>query len=227
MKRRGERGGVLAALMVAMAVMGILTAVAAQWWSDVKRRDDEAEMIFRAREIARGILAYRKDRGALPTELKQLLEPGNKGQYFVRREYKDPLVKDGKWGLLFAGPAGNVFDPNSSTPIDPGQLPMGETPAQDNPGGLGTLQRSAGSGQEVGGLPIVGVKSLCKDEPFRILDEKTKYADWQFHIFQLEGTAGQPGAPGGQPGRPGRPGGGRPGSPGGVRPGGGVPGGGN
>jgi type II secretory pathway pseudopilin PulG len=209
----------MAALMVAIAVMGIMTAVAAQWWSDVKRRDDEAEMIFRAREIARGLVMYRRDRGALPTDLEQLFEPGGKGQYFVRKKYTDPLVKDGKWGLLYAGPAGNVFDPNSPNPVDPSQLPTGPSPAQDNPGGLGTLQRSIGAGQQVGGLPIVGVKSLCKDKPFRVIDDKQNYADWQFHIFQLEAVAGQPGAPG-QPGRPGRPGANRPGTPGGVRPGG-------
>lgn len=221
---RKQRGSVMAALMVAIAILGIMTAVATQWWSDVKRRDDEAEMIFRAREIVRGILFYRRDRGALPTDLEQLLEPGSKGQYFIRQKYKDPLVKDGKWGLLFAGPAGNVYDPNSSAQPDPSQLPEGTVPAQDNPGGTGTLPRSAGGGQEVGGLPIVGVKSLCTDEPFRVLDDKSKYADWQFHVFQLEGGQGGPGEPG-QPGRPGQPGGrpgaGRPGGTGGVRPGGG------
>lgn len=195
--------------MVAIAVLGILTGIALQLWSDVKRREDEAEMIFRAREIVRAILLYRRDRGTLPTELKQLLEPGSRGQYFLRQDYRDPLVRGGKWGLLYAGPAGNVYDPDSATAIDPSQLPGGPVPGQDNPGGRMTLGESPGGGQEVGGLPIVGVKTLCKEKPFRVLDDKTEYSEWQFHIFQLEAAPGQ-GAPGqpGRPGQPGQPGGG-------------------
>src|SRR5262245_48993168 len=107
MRRRGrESGHLMVGVMAAVAILVILSTVAFQSWADVLRRDNEAEMMFRAQEIVRAIRKYQKDRGAPPTELKQLMEPGNRGQYFLRHLYKDPLVKGGKWGLLFAGPGG-------------------------------------------------------------------------------------------------------------------------
>jgi len=99
-------------LMVMVAIMMILSTVTFQAWGDTLRRDNEAEMMFRAREIARALQLYQKDRGTLPTKMEQLIEPGSKGQYFLRKKYKDPLVKDGKWGLLFLAPGGGIYDPN-------------------------------------------------------------------------------------------------------------------
>lgn len=184
---RKDRGSILAALVAGIAVAAILSAVAAQEWTDVLRRDNEAEMIFRAQEISRAIKRYRKDRGALPNKLEDLMEPGTRGQYFLRHLYKDPLVKDGKWGLLYAGPGGGVVDPNlqgmpdSPTIGESTRDPQGNTlPGQERivPGG--------GGGSELTGLPIAGVRSLCTEEPFRRYRDKDDYAQWQFTVFDLE-----------------------------------------
>ena len=98
-------GPLMVGVVVLVSLMLIYSTVALQDWKDVIRRDDEAEMIFRAREIVRGLRRYQQDRGALPTDLELLKEPGSKGQYFIRRLYDDPLVTDGKWGLLLSGSA--------------------------------------------------------------------------------------------------------------------------
>jgi type II secretory pathway pseudopilin PulG len=99
-------------LVAAVAILMILSAVAVQNWSDVLRRDREAEMLFRAQEIVRAIRKYQRDKPGVPlTELKLLMEPGSKRQFFLRKLYTDPLVKDGKWGLLYAAPQGGVYDP--------------------------------------------------------------------------------------------------------------------
>lgn len=112
--RRNERGHLMAGLMSAVAIMLILSTVAFQFWTDVIRRDNEAEMMFRAQEIVRAIQRYRKDHGGVaPLKLEDLMEPGPKGQYYLRQLYTDPLVTDGKWGLLFAGPDGTIIDPNA------------------------------------------------------------------------------------------------------------------
>jgi hypothetical protein len=41
------------------------------------------------------------------------MEPGPRGQYYLRKLWKDPLVPDGKWGLLYIGPGGQIVDPNA------------------------------------------------------------------------------------------------------------------
>jgi type II secretory pathway pseudopilin PulG len=103
----------MAGVMVLLAIMMIFSTIAFQSWEEVLRRDNEAEMMFRAQEIVRAIQRYRADRGNSPGKLEDLLEPGSKAQYFIRHRYVDALTEDGKWGLLYAGPGGQVIDPNA------------------------------------------------------------------------------------------------------------------
>ena len=110
--RGGERGQLMAGLMVMIAIMLIFSTVVFQSWEDLLRRDHEAEMMFRAQEIVHAIVRFRKERGVAPAKLEELLEPGSRGQYFLRQGYLDPLVRDGRWGLLYGGPGGEVIDPN-------------------------------------------------------------------------------------------------------------------
>ncbi len=225
-------------LVFLIAVMLILSTVAVQKFSDRLRRENEAEMIFRAQEIVRAIVRYQQDRGTFPTKLEELNEPGSRNQRFIRRMYKDPLTKDGKWGLLYAAPGGGIIDPNR--PVAGVADIIGErtsTPTRSQGGLQGGF---AGGAQEVGGLTLVGVKSLCTEKPFRVWNGLTEYAEWQFTVYDLQnqqqGTQIQQGAgnknqgqnigPGGRRKR-GRPGGGpgprgrgRGGNRGGGRPGG-------
>ncbi len=259
----GEEGHLMVALVAAIAVMMILTLVAEQLWKDVLRRDLEAEMIFRAQDIVRALKRYRADHGGkLPTELKEMMEPGPRGSYYLRKLWKDPLVKGGKWGLLYASPQGGYLDPNAPPGMDP-SVPLGlpgaatpglqpqqpqqpqktqqpQKPARgtrrqpqspddgDNPTGQegsdeaqsgdqpeksgSSLRTRFGTGeQEMSGLPIIGVKSLCKDRPFRVINDQTEYALWRFTLLDLDQQqrAGQ-GAGGGAPQAPGQ-------APGGVQ----------
>ncbi len=210
MKRAGkpdaQAGHLMVGLMVLVAILTISSTVGFQAWQDVVRRDKEAEMIFRAQDICRAIKRFQKDQGTLPIELKQLMNKGNKQQFFLRRMYKDPLVKDGKWGLLFLAPGG-IYDPNgeeagigvdaSGNPLPAPASPLGPaggvgTPGSSGATGLGRSRPGAvplggppggvpkpGEGGEVG-LPIVGVKSLSKDPPFRVLRDQTDYSKWLF-----------------------------------------------
>ena len=224
--RRGERGALMVGLMASVAILTILSTVGFQAWQDVVRRDREAEMMFRAQEIVRALRRYQKDQGALPVQLDALLKPGNRGQYFLRHPYTDPLVKGGKWGLLFLAPGGGIYDPNAeegSTGVDgEGEqvlgkpAPFGQTPGAKgsrlNPtgGGLGQTPGigaqapgagtggfgAGGAGEQ--GLPIAGVRTLCTDKPFRVFREQTEYDKWLFTVLDQD----MPGAIPGQPGQP-------------------------
>lgn len=234
-------GHIMAGVMVLLALMLIFSTVVFQSWQDVLRRDNEAEMIFRAEEIARAILRYKKDQGGKPlTKLEMLLEPGSKTQYLIRRLYTDPLVKDGKWGLLYEGPGGQVIDPNAVATFTKEQLEaLGvderarawkniDQKKQNPPAGSQQFQpitdpsqgSEAAGGRQFAGLPIAGVRTLSTDKPFRVYKGQSEYAQWKFTWQELQKPKlpGQPGTPGagGRPGGAGSGSSGRLGSSGGL-----------
>jgi hypothetical protein len=197
----------MAGLVAMIAVSLIWSAVGFQAWVDVLRRDNEAEMIFRAEDIVRAIQRYRRDHGGQgPRKLSELMEPSPRRSYYIRREYDDPLVPDGKWGLLYMGPGGSIIDP-SVEPEDGGLglgLDSGSSSDQSSDEGsnltagqpttagqLGGVGNPAGSGGDEGtGLPIAGVKTLCKEKPFRVYKEESEYAKWLFTYLDLTGGGG-------------------------------------
>jgi len=105
--RRGESGAVLMVLMIVVIIMMILMGRAAQSWSTITQRERETEFIFRGQQIASAIQRFQTDNGSLPTTMKQLLEPGPKGNSrYLRHEWKDPLT-GGDWVLLWLAPDGS------------------------------------------------------------------------------------------------------------------------
>ncbi len=212
-RRSGQDGHLMVGVVAMLAIMLILSTVATQKWEDVLQRENEAEMMFRAEEIVRAISRYQQDQGHLPTKLEDLLDPGKKGQYFIRRLYDDPLVKDGKWGLLYAAPGGGLYDPSNPQTVSTGEE-IGST-SQVQTQSVGGLQSGFPGGvQETGGLPIAGVKTLCKKTPFRVYRGLTDYSQWLFSIFDLQTTQLPGQGKGRGPRAGGAPGGGAAGAPG-------------
>jgi len=197
-RRPKETGVLIVAIMAGIAIMLILSTVAVQSWTDITRRDNEAEMMFRAQDIVRALKRFQADKGKLPTELKELMEPGQRGQYFLRHLWKDPLVKDGKWQLVYASPAGGIFDPTApglppnGNPATPGAPTSLLNPPTDNAGDSGAPFGTAKTGDgavDPTGMPIAGVKTKSKDRPFRKYKDKSEYKEWVFSIFDLDPTA--------------------------------------
>lgn len=159
-RRKSQGGYLMAALAAAVAVMVIFSTLAFQAWVDVLRRDNEAEMIFRAQDLVRAIQRYRRDHGGVaPQKLEDLMEPGQRGQYYLRQLWKDPLVPDGKWGLVYVGPGGQIIDPNApeqDTGLGGGSglgggLGGGRSSIFDRNEGEGEQDRPAGSASQAGG----------------------------------------------------------------------------
>ena len=115
-RHRGESGAILIIFMVVLAVAAIALTAAAQAWSTTWRRDSEEELIFRANQYVLGIIAYRKEHGGqFPLKLEDLKKPGPRRLRYVRKLYRDPIAKDGKWGLLYLMPGGQgVYDPKAA-----------------------------------------------------------------------------------------------------------------
>ena len=101
-----------------------------------------------------------------------------------------------------------MYDPTAeAAPGQPGAVPglpqssPGLSGSGGAPGEVGIAFPGASQkAGEVSGLPIVGVKTLCKDKPFRVYKDTEEYARWLFSVFDLDQqVAGQQGQPPGAP----------------------------
>ena len=154
----GERGYLMVGVVLIIALMLIFSTIAFQSWDDVVRRDNEAEMMARAQEIVRAMVRYRKDNGTTPDKLELLIEPGPRGQYYLRHLYKDPLVKDGKWGLLYLGAGGEIVDPNATElPGEEADDPFASLKTSIDREGERGGRKGGRGGKAAGGLRVSGV----------------------------------------------------------------------
>ena len=111
-----------------MALMIIAATIEAPRLVEQMKRDREAEMIHRGTEYARAIKKFYKKNGRYPASLDDL----DKGQVrFLRKRFKDPLAKDGKWRLLHYGDIQTLLNTGA-----PG-TPAGALGGALNPGGAG------------------------------------------------------------------------------------------
>jgi type II secretory pathway pseudopilin PulG len=187
--------------MAAVTVMMILLAAAMPSWRYVMRNDAEEELLFRGGQIADAIARYQRRHGnALPPSLEVLVQ-----QRFLRKAYKDPMTKGGRWRFLRPGDAVLPGAPGvPGAPARPGSPTTTTTTTT-------TTRPSAFSqpGQLIGGFQ--GVATTSTEKSLRIFNGRTRYNEWLF-------IAGQPRVIGRQ-----APAGPRPGSvlPGSTRPAGG------
>jgi general secretion pathway protein G len=175
-RRRGEAGYSLVALMAAVAIMMVLMAAAVPSWRYVMRNDAEEELLSRGGQIADAIARYQRRHGnALPPSLEVLVQ-----RRFLRRAYKDPMTKHGRWRLLRPGDAvlpgvpgvpGAAGRPGSGTPTTTTTTTTTRPSAFSQPG------------QALGGFQ--GVASTSTEKSLRIFNGRTRYNEWLF-------VAGQP-----------------------------------
>ncbi len=87
--RPGERGYVLLALLLLMALIGIAAAVIVPSIKFNMQRDREEEMIHRGVQYSRAIRSFYKKFGRYPVKIEDLENTNN--IRFLRKRYKDPL----------------------------------------------------------------------------------------------------------------------------------------
>lgn len=115
-----ERGYVLLALLLIIALIAIFAATLV---TDIKfdiRREREQEMIHRGVQYSRAIRGYYKKFGRYPTKLEDLESANN--LRFLRKRYKDPitgqdfkLLHFGEVKLTFTGGIGGGAIPGAAT----------------------------------------------------------------------------------------------------------------
>lgn len=220
--QRKEAGYALLLVVFLAAILLLSLAVAVPPALHEGTREREEELIFRGEQYQRAIGLFYKKYGRYPNTIDELLRSNDRG--FLRKEFPDPMTKDGKWRIIGLGPAGalvgsgqNPLGPGSGpvTPTSPGstapQPPARETRGRGETGG--------GSSSDQPSYPIAGVASRSTKPSIRVYNGSSGYANWEFIYDPTKdlvlvppgGTQGpgQPPRPGQPPTQP-RPGGQRP-----------------
>ena len=210
----------MAALLVAIAVMGVAMTVALPAWRQQTQREKEEELIFRGRQYVRAVqLFQRKYAAAYPPDVDLLVR-----LKLLRRKYTDPMVKDGEFEILYQGSPMSVTVPvqgrgGAQTSPTPGAGGAGQSAFTfDSRSGAvvqGGQPRTGGVVGPRGG--VLGVRSKSTETSIRVFEGATHYNEWRFLFVARATVPGQRGGQGG-PGGGGMPGGGRGGQ--GMGPGG-------
>lgn len=108
--RCGQRGFVLLALLVALALLAVGLMGAVDVWRISRQRDREQELLFVGDQYRQAIRSYystapRGGQRGYPTSLEVLLEDDRfpTPVHHLRRAYPDPVTGQAEWGLLKAG----------------------------------------------------------------------------------------------------------------------------
>jgi type II secretory pathway pseudopilin PulG len=170
-----QRGFSLVALMAGITMAMLVLGAALPAWRYIVKDDREQELIFRGLQIADAVQRYQAKHKTLPASLEVLV----KGR-FLRKLYKDPMVKDGKWRLMRqgegaggvpGGPKGGPSPPPTTRPSGPGGTPGGSYGV------------------------ISGVASLSNERGLRLYNGKQRYSEWIFALGQPRVVGKTPLAP--------------------------------
>jgi type II secretory pathway pseudopilin PulG len=144
----GEAGYNLIILMVLVTVMNIMVAVALPSWSKWAQREKEEELIFRGLQYAEAIRVFQTRFGRPPNTLEELIEVEPRS---IRQLFPNPMMENGKWGILVQAPPSGGRVPGGSpgqNRINPrgGRGDADQPPGQDPGQGAGQPGRPSGPG---------------------------------------------------------------------------------
>jgi hypothetical protein len=181
----------MAALLVGMSVMAVMLSVALPLWRTAAKREREAELIFRGEQYARAVALFqRKYANTFPPNLEILIE-----QKFLRKQYMDPMTKDGEFQLLYVGDPTGAAGRQGGPPAQAGQSGRGGAPAGQAAGQIGRAGQ-AGPPTALGATPtgarggITGVASKSTEVGLRLYNGLSKYNEWAFVAIQADTQAG-------------------------------------
>jgi type II secretory pathway pseudopilin PulG len=169
--RSTQAGFTLVALMASITVMLIVMGAGARSWSYVMKDAREEELIFRGTQIVDAIERFQaKNGGALPVSIDVLV----KGR-FLRKAYKDPMTKDGKWRLVHQGELVGVGGQGPGPSPSPSGRPTPTPTPSPSPGG-------GPAGETLGGF--IGVATRSREKSLRLFNGKKYYHEWIFAVGQ-------------------------------------------
>lgn len=217
---RSKEGFTFVAVMLSVAILGIMATVGFPVWSHITLREQEKELIFRGERYALAIKNYqRAHQGAYPSSLEQLIKDVR--IRYLRRLWVDPVSEQDEpdWGLIFL--FGNQYVKETGEQVGtkvlkpgakPGQTGQRPSPAtkQQKKKDDRHLSKLRGPKIAKGRGAVVGVYSKVDQEALMMYKGKKNYSDWLFisDLFEvppLFPKKGQLPQPKGQQGIPGLP----------------------
>jgi type II secretory pathway pseudopilin PulG len=149
-----EEGYAMAALLVTLLVMGVLSSIMLPSWSQAAKREREAELVFRGEQYSRAIRLFQKEHpGVFPLNLETLVE-----QRFLRRLYKDPMIENGEFLVLY-----------QATEKDLRTTKLDQEP--DDQAGIPVARPTGG---------IIGVVSKSTKPSLLLYNGSSAYSEWEF-----------------------------------------------
>lgn len=124
----GEKGFTYPAALLLIIIVSISLMVVQQQWSTVMKRDREKELFFRAEQLVSAVGSFYQSspQGSqqYPGNLKVLLKDNRfqVAKRHLRKLFKDPMTKDGDWGIVYDG-KGNIkgfFSRSGEEPLKKG-----------------------------------------------------------------------------------------------------------
>ena len=112
------------ALLILIAVMGVVLASAGESWYLAMQREKEKELLFAGDQFRRAFDQYymhaQSASGRFPVSLDDLLKDPRAPdtQRYLRKIYNDPITGSPTWGLV-KGPGGEIFGVYSLSEDEP------------------------------------------------------------------------------------------------------------
>jgi type II secretory pathway pseudopilin PulG len=162
---KNRPGYSLVILMLAAFVLAIGLLIAVPVWQTQIQREKEAELVFRGQQFVEAVRLFQaKNPATFPKSLDELVR-----KRFLRRLYKDPMTRDGKWNVILQYEGRSQ---SRSAPGRSGGQPQGSTQQvlvvpQDNL-------------SDVDSPRILGVVSSSPKKSFRIYNDGETYDQWLF-----------------------------------------------
>jgi type II secretory pathway pseudopilin PulG len=165
-------------LIVALTVLNIMVAAMMPLMSTEIQREKEEELVFRGFQYAEAIRVFHKRFQRYPNKLEELIEVKPR---CLRQLWKDPMTKDGKWGIIFQNQGTPLqVQPQGGQQVQTGQPdqppPDGGNGADQGEGGLNTPK----PGDVVAVGPIIGVYSKSSKASHLVFYGHQRYDEWRF-----------------------------------------------
>ena len=173
--RGGEAGYNMVMLIVALTVLNIIIAAMLPLMSTEIQREKEEELVFRGFQYAEAIRIFKLRFQRFPNKLEELIEIKPR---CIRQLWKDPMTKDGKWGLIFQNQGQPVTVPPPGGNGQPSTPPPDNSKGDADNNGLNTPKQ----GDVVAVGPIIGVYSKSPKASHLVFYGHQRYDEWRFTV---------------------------------------------
>jgi len=157
--------------MMAVLVISLGLLIALPVWQTELQREKEEELIFRGKQYAEAVRIFtQKNPGRFPATLKELLD-----KKCIRRLYRDPFDRDGKWNVVLASTAPM---PAAGTSEYGANNPAGGQAAQE------VLVAPERALPAIKNARILGVVSTSTAKSVKIYNDQESHDKWLFFFGQ-------------------------------------------